>query len=71
MKAYRIVLYVFDIERYGIEEYKAMINNAIDFADIGKCSSADIGEWSDEHPCNQAGADMETLCDWKEADNAR
>lgn len=70
MKAHRIVVYVLDFEKYGIEDYKTTIGNAVDCVTFGKCSSAELGEWSDDHPCNQNGADMETMCDWKDESDA-
>lgn len=54
MKAYKLEILVIDHEDIGEEEIKELIQNTRYINPIIKnVDSADIGEWSDDHPLNK------------------
>lgn len=69
MKAYRLIVIVVDFDDLGAKDIKSVIehahysNRCID-PQVVRAEEADIGEWSDDHPLNQCGADLEAL--WRE-----
>lgn len=60
MKAYKIEILIIDHDEVGEEEIKNVLettkfpNWCID-PEVKNIKSADIGEWTDDHPLNKAG----------------
>lgn len=59
MIAYMIPVMIIDHEDYGLADYITMIER-LDWAHVeGPIQRIDIGEWSDDHPLNQRGTDVQ------------
>lgn len=63
MKMYRVVSYVLPLngEFENASELKSIIecNKYPEFHDVAEIKEADIGEWSDDHPCNKTSTNKE------------
>lgn len=53
MKAYKLEVLIIDHEDAGIDEIQEMVVNGPINLNIMSIASADIGEWSDDHPLNK------------------
>ncbi len=66
MKAYKIELIVVDHEDFGEEEIVSVIEDSCEnWGGIGvmvnKVTSAEIGEWSDDHPLNNQDSSIKYI----------
>lgn len=60
MKAYLMKVLVLDFERYSPEDYIYQIDCATDHCHVVPDPEVfEIGEWSDDHPLNQRGTNVE------------
>lgn len=64
MKAYRVTFVVIDHDRLGADEIQSVVEdtrypNHCLHPRVTEIEEADIGEWSDDHPLNQIGADLD------------
>lgn len=61
MKLHKYTVYVFDHDEYGPEEYGHLIeDNKYFTSHVIIEGTADIGEWSDNHPLNKCSANQRT-----------
>lgn len=64
MKAYRVTFVVIDHDHLGADGIQAVAENTrypnhCLRPRVTEIEEAEIGEWSDDHPLNQIGADMD------------
>lgn len=58
MNVHRVTVIVLDFERHGSDDIKRIMQNAHYTSDqtiicVESAETADIGEWSDDHPLNK------------------
>lgn len=62
MKLHKLTVYVFDHDEYGPEEYGRLIeDNKYFTSHVVIEGTADIGDWSDDHPLNKHSANQLTF----------
>ena len=59
MKAYLMKVLVLDFEKYGPEDYVEMVDRVDGCFPQENPEAFEIGEWSDDHPLNQRGTNVE------------
>ena len=68
MKAHKFTVLVVDHENYGVDEFVTMIEQIRGMsAEVIDALSADIGEWSDDHPLNDRNTMLQEMArlEWK------